>query len=242
MPTYVCQADRDIQRLYRNIDVQKFFLLLSTSQILYCRYRSSVCIMHYFDQSATNQLDNVFLIGGVGFCRFWFQIQDFMGGETRAYGVSIHEEQKKVQNKNLHKYSNIYTPYSIRLTLVGVEGVCFLADCLRCTQKWPVGPVVGSSFGWLIYLWTFMFLYCLWYTRSVSYLWRWWCPRRRPCRGWPPPPGRPRCRRRRMPPGWSNLPPPPANQSAAATSRQTARCQEHAHLRLAPWNQEVKVF
>ena len=33
-------------------------------------YGASVCtcIMHYFDQSATNQLDNVFVI--VGFCRF----------------------------------------------------------------------------------------------------------------------------------------------------------------------------
>jgi len=68
-------------------------------------------------------------------------------GETRNHGVPIHEEEENVQNKNLHNYFHIYTPYSIRLTHVGVEGVCFLADCLRSTQKWPV---VGSSFGWLI--------------------------------------------------------------------------------------------
>jgi len=30
-------------------------------------YGASVCIMHYFDQSATNQLANVFLIVGCGF-------------------------------------------------------------------------------------------------------------------------------------------------------------------------------
>ena len=30
-------------------------------------YGASVCIMHYFDQSATNQLANVFLIAGCGF-------------------------------------------------------------------------------------------------------------------------------------------------------------------------------
>ena len=62
-------------------------------------------------------------------------------------------KKKKVPNytnKNLHICSNIYTPYSIRLTHVEVYGVCFLADCLRSAQKWPV---VGSSFGWLIYLW-----------------------------------------------------------------------------------------
>ena len=35
------------------------------------------------------------------------------------------------------------------MTHVGVEGVCFLADCLRSMQKWPV---VGSSFGWLSYV------------------------------------------------------------------------------------------
>ena len=68
-------------------------------------------------------------------------------------------KKKKVKNKNLHNYSNIYTPYSIRLTHVGVEGVCFLADCLSSMQKWPL---VGISFGWLIYLWTSMILYGLW--------------------------------------------------------------------------------
>jgi len=31
-------------------------------------------------------------------------------GETRAHGVPIHEEKKKVQNKNLHYYSHISNP------------------------------------------------------------------------------------------------------------------------------------
>ena len=44
-------------------------------------------------------------------------------GETRAHGVPIHEERKKVQNKYLHNYSKISTPYNIKLTHVGVEGV-----------------------------------------------------------------------------------------------------------------------
>jgi hypothetical protein len=43
-------------------------------------------------------------------------------GETRALGIPIHEEEEKVQIKNLLNYSKIYTPYNIRLTHVGVEG------------------------------------------------------------------------------------------------------------------------
>ena len=68
-------------------------------------------------------------------------------GETSAHGVPIHEKEKKGQNNNLHNYSKISSPCNIRLTHVGVERVCFLADCLSSMQKWPV---VGSSFGWLI--------------------------------------------------------------------------------------------
>ena len=54
------------QRPYRNIDVQKVFFAIvnwPNSGL----YGASVCIMYYFDQSATNQLDNVFLIVGCGF-------------------------------------------------------------------------------------------------------------------------------------------------------------------------------
>ena len=54
------------QRLYRNIDVQKVFYAVvkwPNSEL----YGVSVCIMHYFVQSATKQLDNVFLIAGCGF-------------------------------------------------------------------------------------------------------------------------------------------------------------------------------
>ena len=39
--------------------------------------------------------------------------------------VPIHEEKKKVKNKNLHNYSKISTPHNIRLTHVGVEGVTY---------------------------------------------------------------------------------------------------------------------
>jgi len=42
-------------------------------------------------------------------------------GETRALGIPIHEEEKKVQIKNLQNYSKICTPYNIRLMHVGVE-------------------------------------------------------------------------------------------------------------------------
>ena len=72
-------------------------------------------------------------------------------GETRAHGVPIHEENKKFKRRIYIIIPNISTPYGIRLTQVGVEVVCFLADCLNGTQIWPV---VGSFFGWLINLWT----------------------------------------------------------------------------------------
>ena len=68
-------------------------------------------------------------------------------GEARVHGMPGHEEEKIVQNKNLHNYFNISTPYKISLTHVGEEGVSFLADCLRSTQIWPVD---SSCFDWLI--------------------------------------------------------------------------------------------
>ena len=45
-------------------------------------YGASVCKMHYFDQSATNQLANVFLITGCWF--LWILIKN-----TRFYGVKL---------------------------------------------------------------------------------------------------------------------------------------------------------
>ena len=45
--------------------------------------------------------------------------------------MPIHEEEEKVKNKNLQNYSKIPTPYNIRLTHVGVEGV---------TCNWTVIP------------------------------------------------------------------------------------------------------
>ncbi len=49
---------------------------------------------------------------GVGFCRFWFQKYKILWVEITACRVPIHERRKKVQNKNLHNYSNISTPIS----------------------------------------------------------------------------------------------------------------------------------
>ena len=132
---------------------KRFFLLSSTGQS-----QNFTGHLHYFDQSATNQLANVFLIVGVWVSVDFDSKYKILWGETRAHGVPIlFMKKKKVRNNNLHNCSNIYTPNSIRMKYVGVEGVCFLADCLRRTQKWPI---VGSSFGWLNYLWTSMFLYC----------------------------------------------------------------------------------
>ena len=58
--------------------------------------------------------------------------------------------------------------------MLGWRGVCFLADCLSSTQIWPV---VGSSFGWLIYLWTsissiwsLVLNHLSWVTASLFYL------------------------------------------------------------------------
>ena len=44
-------------------------------------------------------------------------------GETREHRIPILEEIKKLKKKNLHNYSNISTPYTIRLAQFGVEGV-----------------------------------------------------------------------------------------------------------------------
>ena len=73
--------------------------------------------------------------------------QKILWGETRDHREPIHERKKKLQNKNLHNYSNISTPCNIRQTQVGVEGethtVLPIADCNSTSiQKWPV---VGSS-------------------------------------------------------------------------------------------------
>ena len=67
-------------------------------------------------------------------------------GETRDHRIPILEEIKKLKKMNLHNYSNISTPHTIRLTQLGWRGqlsLGFLADCLIRMQKWPV---VGSSF------------------------------------------------------------------------------------------------
>ena len=51
--------------------------------------------MHYFDQSATNQLANVFLIAGCAWVSEDFDSKyKILWGETRAHGVLIHERKK----------------------------------------------------------------------------------------------------------------------------------------------------
>jgi len=70
----------------------------------------------------TNQLANVFLIVRCGFFVDFESKYKIIWGETRAHGVPIREKNKRVQNKNLRNYSDISTPYNIRLTQVGVEG------------------------------------------------------------------------------------------------------------------------
>jgi hypothetical protein len=45
-------------------------------------------------------------------------------GENRAHGIPIHEEEKKVQNKNLHNYSKKHDE---------VERVPRIETCLWCT-------------------------------------------------------------------------------------------------------------
>ena len=62
-------------------------------------YRAFVCIMHYLDQSAPSYLNHVFLVAG------WWDSVDFdskykiLWGETRAYRVPIHEEEKKFKTR-----------------------------------------------------------------------------------------------------------------------------------------------
>ena len=102
------------QRLYRNIDVQKvcFAIINRPNSEL---YGASVCIMHYFDQSARTQLDNVFLIVGCGFLQILIPNTGFYGEKQGPMGY-LFTKKKKSSKKNLHNYFNIDTPYSIRLT------------------------------------------------------------------------------------------------------------------------------
>ena len=48
-------------------------------------------------------------------CGVWVTVDfdpkyNILWGETRAHWVPIHEEEEKVQNKNLHNYSNFFHP------------------------------------------------------------------------------------------------------------------------------------
>ena len=99
-------------------------------------------------------------------CGVWVTV-DFeskyknLWGETRAHGVPIHEE-----NKNIHNYSNISTPYCIRLTHVGVEGVCFLADCL---SSWYANMASSWQLFWLVDLPLDVYLFYMVFGNTVQY-------------------------------------------------------------------------
>ena len=123
------------QRLYRRDRLPRAFLVVVIWPISEF-YGAFVSIMHYFDQSATLQLANVFLIAGVWVSVDFDSYYKILWGETRDHGVPIHERKKKVQNKNLHNYSKMSSPYNIRLKrkLLGWRGrltQCFLADCSK---------------------------------------------------------------------------------------------------------------
>ena len=81
-----------------------------------CRYKTLPWLVYY------KLAGQCFPGCGVGVIVDFDSKYNILLGETRAHGVPIHEERKKVQNKNLHIYSNFSTPYNIRLTQVGVEG------------------------------------------------------------------------------------------------------------------------
>ena len=119
-------------------------------------YGASVCRMYYFDQSAINQLYlQCFPDYGVWVSVDFDSKYKILWGETRAHDVvPICEEEEKFKTR-IYIIIPIFTPpYSIRLTHVGVEGVCSLAEMASSRQL---------SFGWFIYLWTSMFLYSLWF-------------------------------------------------------------------------------
>ena len=109
-----------IQRPYRKDRLPRYFYCcrqLANLRILQgiCLYNALVWIVCY--KPAGQSFPGCGVWGSVDFDSKY----KILWGETRAHGLPIHEE-KKVQNKNLHNYSNISTPYSIRLTHVGGGG------------------------------------------------------------------------------------------------------------------------
>ena len=66
--------------------------------------------MHYFDQSATSDLNHVFRVAGCWVTvDFLFKIQDFMGVKLGPMGVPIHEEEKKFKTR-IYINSPIFSP------------------------------------------------------------------------------------------------------------------------------------
>jgi len=68
--------------------------------------------LHYFDQSATNQLDNFFPDCGVWVSVDFDSKNKILWGETRAHGVPIHEEEKKFKTR-IYIIIPIFTPLTV---------------------------------------------------------------------------------------------------------------------------------
>ena len=102
---------------------RELFLLSSTGQIKNCTYEAFFCRVGTLLWSVCYKLtDACFLVAGwrvtVGFGSKY----KILWGETRTQGVTIH---KKTELK-MRIYIIFPTPYNIRLTHVGVEGVTFI--------------------------------------------------------------------------------------------------------------------
>ena len=110
-------------------------------------YGAIVSIIRYFGLSATSPLANVFLAAGWGVLQILIQNTRFYRVKQGPMGYLFIKEIKKVQNKNLHNYSNIPTPLLYQTDAScggGGDSHCAVQQTVvRSMQKWPV---VGNSF------------------------------------------------------------------------------------------------
>ena len=94
-------------------------------------YGVSVCIMHYFDQSAKNQLANVFLIAGCGFLQILIQNTRFYGVKLGPMRYLFMKEEKKFKTRTFMVIPIFPTPIISDKQIVGWRGILklsFLAD------------------------------------------------------------------------------------------------------------------
>ena len=124
-------------------------------------YGAAVCIMHYSDQSATNQLANVFLMRGVGFCKRAVPglnpaslqpagtCHSLLGsqqgwhdncrlaseGRHKQKTTKIHKKRKKVAN--IHEKEYLYPRY-----ILLVEG---MAQCSMWNERSQVSDTSGAE-------------------------------------------------------------------------------------------------